>query len=83
MSVAAPFATPGNQTLDNLIHICEGHIVGQWHDSMYGIGGARIPYDVNTALVPAALRAIARLTRAGYSPSYGNWSALADEYTQI
>ena len=80
MSLATPFAT--NQTLDNLIQLRADQIVGEWRDSTYGIGGARIPYDVNTALVPASLRAIARLTRAGYYPSYGNWSALADDYAQ-
>jgi|SRR5579862_6302512 hypothetical protein len=83
MSLAAPFAAPGNQTLDNLIHLREDQIVGEWRDSTYGIGGARIPYDVNTALVPAALRAIGQLTRAGYYPSYSNWSTLADEYAQV
>ena len=83
MSIAAPFAAEGNQTLENLVHLRDGEIVGEWRDSTYGIGGARIPYDVNTALVPAALRAIGQLTRAGFYPSYGNWSALADEYAQI
>jgi hypothetical protein len=83
MSIAAPFAAEGNQTEDNLIHLRDGQIVGQWRDSTYGIGGARIPYDVNTALVPASLRAIAQLTDAGFYPSYSNWSALATEYAQI
>jgi hypothetical protein len=83
MSIAAPFAAPGNQTIDNLIHLREGQIVGEWRDSTYGIGGARIPYDVNTALVPASLRAIAQLTRAGFYPSSLNWSVLADEYAQV
>jgi len=83
MSEAAAFAAPGNQTMENLIHLRDGQIVGEWRDSTYGIGGARIPYDVNTALVPAALRAIGRLTRAGFYPSYSNWSTLADEYAQV
>jgi hypothetical protein len=83
MSIAAPFAAQGNQTLENLVHLRDGEIVGEWRDSTYGIGGARIPYDVNTALVPAALRAIGQLTRAGFYPSYGNWSALTDGYAQI
>lgn len=68
--------------MDNLIHLRDDQIVGEWRDSTYGIGGARIPYDVNTALVPAALRAIGQLTRAGFYP-LGNWSTLADEYAQI
>jgi hypothetical protein len=83
MSVAAPFAASGNQTMDNLIHLREDQIVGEWRDSTYGIGGARIPYDVNTALVPAALRAIGELTRAGFYPTYSNWSLLADQYAQV
>jgi hypothetical protein len=83
MSIAAPFAAEGNQTEDNLIHLREGQIVGQWRDSTYGIGGAMIPYDVNTALVPASLRAIAQLTDAGFYPSYSNWSALATQYAQV
>jgi hypothetical protein len=81
MNISAPFAQ--NQTQDNLIHLRDGQIVGQWRDSTYGIGGARIPYDVNTALLPAALRGIGQLTRAGFYPDYANWSSLADEYAQI
>ncbi|KAH7029013.1 uncharacterized protein B0I36DRAFT_384614 [Microdochium trichocladiopsis] len=42
----------------NLIHLHEKEAVGQWRDSSDGLGGGRTPYDVNTALVPAALRAI-------------------------
>jgi len=83
MSLAAPFAAEGNQTQDNLIHLYPDQIVGQWRDSTYGIGGARIPYDVNTALMPASLRAIGQLTRAGYYPTYSNWSSLADTYAKI
>jgi hypothetical protein len=85
MKLAAPFTAQGNQTLDNLIHLKEGEIVGQWRDSTYGIGGGRIPYDVNTALVPAALRAIAALSR--FKPSFyaghDDWAVLADEYAQV
>jgi len=46
-----------------------------------GIGGGRIPYDVNTALVPAALRSIAALSHQGIYPSH--WARLADTYAQI
>ncbi|KAL3419839.1 hypothetical protein PVAG01_08337, partial [Phlyctema vagabunda] len=62
---AAPFAAQGNQTVENLIHLKDKEIVGQWRDSTYGIGGGRIPFDVNTALVPAALNSIAALSSAG------------------
>ena len=65
VSLAAPFAAPGNQTIDNLMHLKDGQIVGQWRDSTYGIGGGRIPFDVNTGLAPAALRSIASLASAG------------------
>jgi hypothetical protein len=83
MNGSAAFAAPGNQTMDNLIHLKDGQIVGEWRDSTYGIGGGRIPYDVNTALVPAALRAIAALARAGFFPTHPDWNQTADAYAQI
>jgi hypothetical protein len=85
MKMAAPFAAPGNQTTSNLFHLKEGEIVGEWRDSTYGIGGGRIPYDVNTALVPAALRSIAALARfnASIFPSHPHWATLADKYAQV
>ncbi|KAJ6005592.1 hypothetical protein N7451_003536 [Penicillium sp. IBT 35674x] len=80
MRLTAPFAQ--NQTKHNLIHLKQGQVVGQWRDSEFGIGGGRIPFDVNTALAPAALRSIASLARGGI---YKNkqWSQLADQYAQI
>lgn len=48
-----------------------------------GIGGGRIPYDVNTALMPAALRAIASLARNNFFPNQTNWGTLADSYAQV
>ena len=83
VSSSAPFAATGNQTKDNLIHLKDGQIVGDWRDSTYGIGGARIPYNVNTALVPAALRAIAALSRTGYFPTHPDWNVTADTYAQV
>jgi hypothetical protein len=85
MRFAAPFAAPGGQTQENLIHFKDGIVVGQWRDSEYGIGGGRIPYDVNTALVPAALRAIAALSRFNSSIYAGHedWADLADKYAQV
>ncbi|RDW80949.1 glycogen debranching enzyme [Coleophoma crateriformis] len=65
ITLAQPFTAPGNQTIDNLIHLKDGQIVGEWRDSTYGIGGGRIPLDVNSALVPAALNSIAALSTAG------------------
>lgn len=62
------------------MHLKEGEIVGEWRDSTYGIGGGRIPFDVNTALVPAALRAIATLSRAGVVGFDAN---TVDTYAQV
>ncbi|KAJ5678991.1 hypothetical protein N7462_007235 [Penicillium macrosclerotiorum] len=81
MRLARPFAE--EQIKENLIHLKEGQVVGEWRDSEYGIGGGRIPYDVNTALVPAALRSIALLARSGFYASRLRWATLADQYAQI
>lgn len=48
-------------TVKNLIYLRNNEDVGQWRDSNDGLVGGRIPYDVNTALVPAALGAIGSL----------------------
>ena len=45
----------------NLIQLREDMNVGEWRDSEMGLGGGRIPYNINAALVPAALEAAARL----------------------
>jgi len=45
----------------NLVHLHAGIAVGEWRDSQRGLAGGRIPYDVNAALVPAALAAAAQL----------------------
>jgi hypothetical protein len=60
-NITTPFYL--NQSLSNLIHLKPSEIVGEWRDSTYGLGGGRIPFDVNTALVPAALRALASLSQ--------------------
>lgn len=77
MNVTDAFAQPGGQTETNLLHLKQGQVVGQWRDSTYGIGGGRIPYDVNTALAPAALRAIAALSAAGLFPEHPDWATTA------
>lgn len=49
-----------------------------------GIGGGRIPYDVNTALVPAALRSIASLAKhKGIFSGHKNWAHLANAYAKV
>lgn len=87
MNITAAFAQ--NQTAANLIHLKPDEIVGQWRDSTYGLGGGRIPFDVNTALVPAALRAIGQLARMGgvypnsSAVNTSSWRTLADSRAQI
>ena len=86
INITTPFAR--NQTINNLLHLKPGEIVGQWRDSTYGLGGGRIPFDVNTALAPAALRAIAQLARSGVYPNNTRvnttaWKTLADTNAQI
>lgn len=83
MSTSAPFASPQGQIQDNLIHLKEGQVVGQWRDSEFGIGGGRIPYDVNTALVPAALHAISQLSSKGFFPTHPDWADKAAQHAQI
>ena len=77
MRIAAPFAS--SQVKENLIHLDANEQVGEWRDSNNGLGGGRIPYDVNTALVPAGLRAIAALSRADYFPDHPEWKDVADQ----
>lgn len=76
MRIASPFAQSPVKT--NLIHLKDGEQVGEWRDSNNGLGGGRIPYDVNAAFVPAGLRAIASLSRAGFFPDHPDWSETAD-----
>jgi hypothetical protein len=60
---AAPFAA--DPTAARLVALKDGVPVGNWRDSNNGLGGGRYPFDVNVALVPAALRAAERLYRSG------------------
>ena len=82
--MAEPFTRPGgNATYKNLIALKEGVPVGQWRDSNDGLGGGRYPYDVNTALMPAALRAIAELARTGAFEKEDGWDDIADERAEV
>jgi hypothetical protein len=54
----------------NLVGIKAGRTTGNWRDSEQGLGGGRYPYDVNAALVPAALEAAARLFESGLLHDY-------------
>lgn len=79
MNITAPFAQ--NATWENLISLRPGEPVGNWRDSNQGLGYGQYPLDVNTALVPSALRAIARLSAAGVFPSSYEQNATA--YAQV
>jgi hypothetical protein len=87
MNNTAPFAAPGGQNRKNLIHLKEGHDTGVWRDSVYGIGGGRIPFDVNVALAPAALRSIASLARrfgtSVFKEHASKWAVVADQHAQV
>ena len=83
MNDSAAFAAPGGQKKENLIHLKDGQVVGEWRDSMYGLGGGRIPYNVNTAIVPAGLRAVAALAKEGYFPEYPAWAGVAAEAAKV
>ena len=60
--LALPFAAEPSAA--TLVGLKQGQKVGEWRDSQDGLGGGRFPYDVNAALVPAALAAGARLEAA-------------------
>lgn len=64
LRAAAPFAADPRAT--NLVALKPGVSVGNWRDSDDGLGGGRYAYDVNAALVPAALRAAERFYRSGW-----------------
>ena len=65
---AAPFAQA--PTAAHLVSLKPGVPVGEWRDSNDGLGGGRLPYDVNAVLVPAALEAGAALAKAGLLAPY-------------
>ena len=49
----------------NLVPLKPGRWTGQWRDSDDGLRRGRFAYDINAVWLPAALDAIARMTRAG------------------
>ncbi|MCG8442155.1 MAG: hypothetical protein MI723_10140 [Caulobacterales bacterium] len=65
---AGPFAD--NPSTDGLVALREGEQVGEWRDSLEGLGDGRIAYNVNAVFVPAALHAIARLVDSGLLEPY-------------
>ncbi|RGP76871.1 hypothetical protein FLONG3_4954 [Fusarium longipes] len=75
------------QAVKNLIQLKQGELVGQWRDSSYGLANGRIPFDVNCALVPAALYAISELSKIpGVYPNNSvteEWSKIAKRRAKI
>jgi hypothetical protein len=65
---AAPFAE--DLRAENLVGIKPGRTTGNWRDSDQGLGQGHYAYDVNAALVPAALDAAARLAEGGLLDEY-------------
>jgi len=59
LMAAKPFSE--NQKARYLVALKKGIPVGDWRDSNDGLGGGRYSYNINAALVPAALTASARL----------------------
>lgn len=57
--------------------------VGEWRDSNNGLGGGVFPYDVNAALVPAALIATSRLAGSGLLGESAAHAALAEESRRL
>jgi hypothetical protein len=74
MREMAPFAAPEGQKRENFIKLRDGYDTGVWR-------------DVNVALIPAALRSIARLAqRFGHKIFGGDWNELSsrpERYAQI
>ncbi|KAF4621368.1 hypothetical protein D9613_001000 [Agrocybe pediades] len=62
---ALPFFNANPPTPSQLLAFRPGQPVGNWRDSNQGTGYGTIPFDVNVALVPANLRAVDSLVRAG------------------
>ncbi len=83
MTQAAPFAAPGGQVKENLIHLKDNIPVGEWRDSNAGIGGGRIPTTSTPPWYSAALRAIASLSRAGLFSEHPDWAETADKYAKV
>jgi hypothetical protein len=78
---ARPFAD--EPVREHLVALKPGIPVGNWRDSNDGLGGGRYPYDVNTALVPAALDAAARLYDSGLLCACGEAAATAVRMARV
>jgi len=63
LDAARPFAA--DPVPAHLVGLKPGQVHGNWRDSEEGLARGYYPYDVNVALMPAALRALAALNRRG------------------
>ncbi|MCU0988447.1 MAG: hypothetical protein MUE63_02380, partial [Xanthomonadales bacterium] len=63
LAAARPFAA--DPAPARLIGLKPGQVHGNWRDSEEGLARGHYPYDVNVELMPAALRALAVLSRRG------------------
>jgi hypothetical protein len=77
LDTARPFA--GHPTQKNLVAIDPAFHVGQWRDSNEGLGGGIYAFDINAALVPAALSAIVEIGQKFHDPQDAELSALVEE----
>jgi glycogen debranching enzyme len=76
VAAAAGFARSPDWT--RLVALKPGAAAGNWRDSESGLGHGRYPYDVNGALVPGALAAIARFAESGLLAPYVDGQAAAE-----
>ncbi|SPO19869.1 uncharacterized protein UTRI_10007 [Ustilago trichophora] len=74
----------------NLARIKPGVPVGDWRDSNQGLGWGTYPYDVCTALVPAALYAVSDMAKAGLLQNFtsanvteSDLAETAERYAQV
>lgn len=68
----------------NLIGLKTGRLNGQWRDSHEGLGLGHFPYDVNVAMVPAALSAAAGMyARTDLALADGKKARLAAQYASV
>ncbi len=83
LMTAKPFTE--NQKARNLVALKKGFPVGDWRDSNDGLGGGRYSYNINAALVPAALGASARLLESKLlcPPADATCGELADNQGKI
>jgi len=63
---------PKEQLYRYLISLHPDEETGQWRDSENGLGKGRIPFDVNTIFVPAALKALAEIAAAPNVADHSN-----------